>query len=196
MWWVLCSGNRFVGRVLALSALSELPHTCYTCSLFSHVPHLHYHVQGPCLKHTQLPALTFHPALGSHLAEPSSGQVTETRKDPWQLWPVSWCSITVFTCQIARSPGLFAISLITEEVTKVICLPNSTEFKAVIVQIKTKTKTKKTHISTWPYTTHPTILNLKYKVQILTKSSYCKGQSHRIRGIVLFSKWVNKFNSS
>lgn len=49
-------------------------------------------------------------------------------------------------------------------------------------------KKKKTWISTWPYTTHPTILNLKFKVQILTKSSYCKGQSHRIRRIVIFSK--------
>lgn len=182
----MCSGNRFVGRVLALSALSELPHTYHTCSLFSHVPHPHYHAQGPCPKHTQLPALTFHPALGSHLAELSSGQDTETRKDPWHLWPVSWCIITAFTCQTARPPGFFSISLITEEVTKVICLPNSTEFKAVIVQIKKKKKPPQ--ISTWPYTTHPTILNLKYKVQILTKSSYCKGQSHRIRGIVIFSK--------
>lgn len=138
----MCSENRFIGRVLALSAL---PHTYYTCSLFSHVPHLRYHVQGPCLKYTRLPP-HFSPSTGKSPAKLSPGQVTETRTDPWQLWPVSGRVTTVFTCPTAWPPGFFSIS-ITQEMTKVICLPNSTEFKAVIVQMKEKKNNLDKHLA-------------------------------------------------
>lgn len=68
--------------------------------------------------------------------------------------------------------------------TKAICLPNSTECEVKIVQMKKKN----TWINIWPYTTYPSILSLKDKVQILNQSSYIKGQSYKIRGIFTFTK--------
>lgn len=78
---------------------------------------------------------------------------------------------------------------------KAICLTNSTEFEAIIGQIKNMVFLSKLSqflcywTSTWFY---PTILSLRYKVQILSKSSYFRGQPQN-QEIFTFSrvKWVN-----
>lgn len=145
---------------------SEILTSAYVMGTPSHLLHLFVSSicttcpgPGPCLRYVQLLLLSFRP-LGSHLAKVSSpGHVTGTGKNPWRLWPVSWL-VTVFTCWAARPPGLFSVSLIliTEEMTKTICLPNSTGFEAIIVQMGKK---KQTWISIWHYASYPTILSQK-----------------------------------
>lgn len=81
---------------------------------FEKIPHVSQTVQFKSVLckdqlYLQLLPLPFDPAQGSYLPKLSSGQVTGTGKNPWQLWTWSWASPSAqySICWAASPLGFF-----------------------------------------------------------------------------------------